>query len=187
MTILVTFEKAIEDVYNNPRWLETCKRLAMQNGCPELSDDLYQEFLLSILEHKKPDYIAERFKGGTLDGFCLVTIRRMIASKTSQFYYKYRRHIYDTEAQAELSLKEYDGLRECILDKWLEFRHTRPMSKKFDDGGLFDLLFDWYIEDGSLRKLQERLDIPFTTLAVYIRQYKELVKDSIKECEECCN
>ena len=75
----------INAITTNNKWKGLCYKIA-----PALGADLYQEFILIVLEYPQ-DKLMDVWQNKKFDFWALRTIRNMYNSSTSPFYKKYKK------------------------------------------------------------------------------------------------
>ena len=160
------YDKAIEELYPHVEYY--CKAIA--SGDP-LCDDLIQETMLVVMEKPK-DIIKGIIKQGNLNYYACTIARLNYNSVTSRVHYKYRKRkilelppFFDDNIENN---KLYDKLVEAVFK---------------EDDYLVGVLFE-YIERGSLRKLAQDVDIPYSSLHKMFKEFNVMVINRIKDWED---
>ena len=139
-----------------PKYKSICKNLIKDS---ELAKDLFQEFLLILLEYdeKKIKDIKE------LDAFLYKILRNMAHSSTSPFYQKFRKRV-SREDVAEYTFVSSKDIS-INIEKQVEkiYWYDREILKK-------------YAEYGSSYKVSKYFNIPVTEIKRTIQRAKKEIK-----------
>ena len=81
-------KEIIEAIINNPEYKQICNKYTVDE---DASNELYQEFILTMYDYKKQDNLKEIFDRNELTWFCCGIIRNMATSSSSPFFKKVRK------------------------------------------------------------------------------------------------
>jgi hypothetical protein len=130
-----------------------------------LSDDLFQELMVILLEYNEQKLI-DIYNKGYYKWFLVKTLTNQFNSNSSPFNKKYRPKDIDY-----IITDNYDHSIDIMIDK---------VNNKLNQLHWYDReLFKAYIESGSYRKLSKQTDIPFNSISRTINHVKNFIRDNI--------
>lgn len=137
-----------------------------------LSQDLLHEVILQLYE--KEDIILQQYNDDQIKYYIVSILRINWYSKTSPFYYRIKR---ETEKYAELSDvfdiedEQHNFEKEIILS---------ILEKSFCELSWFHKsMIQMYLVLGSLKKVSQQTDIPITSVARYVKEAKQQMRNDI--------
>jgi hypothetical protein len=144
--------KMIADIYSHPDILNLISRIKPEN----VRDDLRQEIAVSLLE-QPCEKIASLFAGNNLLRYAIKVCWLMATSKTSPFYYKYRKSEL-VKAVEYLRLNQpFPVIPESLAG--IANGHLKKKNKDvYDDHEA--RIFNKYVELGSCRAVARYYKIP---------------------------
>ena len=157
-------DQIIEEITKNPDYLGICKKFTNGN---EIYQDLYQEFILELLE-LKPQKIEKIYADGYLKWYCVRMLSNMFHSKTSRFAVKFKdipKMLYEFEGynfEKDIFINEVN----YILEN--EYWYDREL-----------LLL--YIKVGSYRKLSKLTNIPMQSIFESVTSLKKRINEKISQ------
>ena len=129
-----------------------------------LSDDLFQELMLILLEYNEQKLI-DIYNKGYYKWFLVKTLTNQFNSNSSPFNKKYRPKDIDY-----IISDSYDHSIDIMIDK---------VNNKLNQLHWYDReLFKAYIESGSYRKLSKQTDIPFNSISRTINNVKNYIRNN---------
>ena len=148
---------------------QTAKDKEIKSICKKiggnLSDDLYQELMVIILEYPK-EKLVEIYNKGYFKFFIVRTLTNQFNSNSSPFNKLYR-------------LKEIEELPTFEYDKNIDVLYHK-VNNILDKLHWYDReLFKAYIEAGSYRKLSKITDIPFNSISRTINHVKSIIRNNL--------
>jgi processive 1,2-diacylglycerol beta-glucosyltransferase len=145
------------------KYKSICLRLTKDQ---QLADDLFQEFMLVLLqydEHKLSE-IRQR------DAFLFRILKNMACSSTSEFYKRYK-HAADKDI-----VKDYMGV--CSVRS----RENKNFTSAFHSLYWYDReILKLYAQTGSAAGISEKLRIPYKSLQRTVAQAKRKIKTRMKQ------
>lgn len=164
---------------NSEKYRSICRRLCKKLS-PELANDLFQEFILALLE-KTEQQISEI---KSRDAYLYRILTNMACSSTSKFYNQYRKDIY--------RVNFYDGYKRQSQHDAIELKRVHINNVLFPSWGnthnkkfqhAFDSLY-WYDREvlklytqyGSAASVAEKVNIPYKSLQRTIAKAKQEIK-----------
>lgn len=160
--------KIVQDIYNHPDVLALISKIKPES----IRDDLRQEIAVSLLE-QPCERIASLFSGNNLLGYTMKVCWIMATSKTSGFYYKFKKH--DIVKALEY-LRATQPLPEIPIS--LAQKAKEALSKKneniYDDHEV--RIFNKYVELGSSRAVARYYDIPVNHVCNIVNKVKSELK-----------
>lgn len=160
--------KYVENIYSHPDLLRLISKIKPES----IRDDLRQEVAISLLE-QPCDKIAALFSGDNLLRYAIRVCWLMATSKTSQFYYKYRKSDL-------LKAVEYLRLNQTLPTipiQLAEHAKTYLSTKnqtKYEDHET--RIFNKYVELGSCRAVARYYGIPVNHACNVIAKVKTELK-----------
>lgn len=158
----------VENVYTHPDLLNLISKIKPEN----IRDDLRQEVAISLLE-QPCEKIASLFAGDNLLRYAIKVCWLMATSKTSGFYYKYKKSDL-------LKAMEYLRLTQpapSIPIKFADVAKNHLSNKNKDQHDYHEmLLFNRYIELGSCRSVARYYGIPVNHTCNIIAKVKNELK-----------
>lgn len=155
------YENIIQRIVNDKGIREIAFRIANNS---DLSEDLYQEIILTILEKEK-ELIIKLEKNNQLNFFIVRIAINMYRGKNSQFAQKYK-HI------PELFEKELKAFREYVEANKVALTDTSKLNKLNDLTWYEKELCKVYANLGSARKVEQQTGISYRSVAHTIKQVK---------------
>ena len=129
-----------------------------------LSDDLFQELMVILLEYNEQKLI-DIYNKGYYKWFLVKTLTNQFNSNSSPFNKKYRPKDIDY-----IITDSYDHSIDIMIDK---------VNNKLNQLHWYDReLFKAYIESGSYRKLSKQTDIPFNSISRTINNVKNYIRNN---------
>ncbi|HKC37716.1 MAG TPA: hypothetical protein VKB95_16685, partial [Chitinophagaceae bacterium] len=145
------------------KYKSICLRLTKDQ---QLADDLFQEFILVLLEYDECKLSEIRQP----DAFLFRILKNMACSSTSEFYKRYKRTV-DTN-----TVKEYFGT--CSLRS----RQNTNFSSAFRSLYWYDReILKLYAETGSAAGISEKLRIPYKSLQRTVAQAKRTIQTRMRQ------
>lgn len=149
-------------------------------------DDFKQHFFIQILEMKE-DKLLKSYLDGYLDKLCTKIIINQWRSKTSSFYYLFRKRkyylddkysddLYDIEDKVE-SNDIFLNFKYETFEKILNDRYTKFIDRQYHIT-LFRL---YYKEIYNYRQISEMTNININTIAQSITKSVDYIKNKIKD------
>jgi hypothetical protein len=139
---------------------QICKKIG-----GNLSDDLFQELMIILLEYNETK-LVDIYNKGYYKWFLVKTLTNQFNSNSSPFNKKYRPKDIDF-----IISETYDHSIDITIDK---------INKQLNKLHWYDReLFKAYIESGSYRKLSKQTDIPFNSISRTINHVKNFIRDNI--------
>src|SRR5258705_8637674 len=140
-----------------------CLRLTRD---PQLADDLFQEFMLVLLEYDEHKLSEIRQP----DAFLYKILKNMACSSTSEFYKTYRQPV-DKETVM-------DFMGNCSQ----RTKENKNFSSAFRSLYWYDReILKLYVQTGSAAGISEKLCIPYKSLQRTVAQAKRKIKDRMKQ------
>src|SRR5258706_868014 len=140
-----------------------CLRLAKDH---QLADDLFQEFMLVLLEYDEYKLSEVRQP----DAFLFRILKNMACSSTSAFYKTYR-HTIDTD-----TARKYMGT--CSKRE----KENKEFNSAFRSLYWYDReILKLYAQTGSAAGISEKLHIPYKSLQRTVAQAKQKIKARMKQ------
>ena len=129
-----------------------------------LSDDLFQELMVILLEYNQ-EKLIDIYNKGYYKWFLVKTLTNQFNSNSSPFNKKYRPKHVD-----HIISDNYDHSIDIMIDK---------VNNKLNQLHWYDReLFKAYIESGSYRKLSKQTDIPFNSISRTINNVKNYIRNN---------
>jgi processive 1,2-diacylglycerol beta-glucosyltransferase len=145
------------------KYKSICLRLTKDQ---QLADDLFQEFMLVLLQYDERKLSEIRQP----DAFLFRILKNMACSSTSDFYKRYKRAIDQN------SFKEYMGIRS------LRSSGNKNFTSAFHSLYWYDReILKLYAETGSAAAISEKLRIPYKSLQRTVAQAKQKIKTRMKQ------
>lgn len=162
--------KILEKLYTSRELKEALNKMHPE----ELRDDLRQEIFVALCEMPDDKLIALE-KSGHLRFYAVRIMLNMIQSKTSRFYYKYRKpshepynDSFDTQDEPEQCEHEFEQKITKITEE-LEAMHWYKKD-----------LFDLYLKNGcNASAVSRQTKIPIRSIYHTIKEVKEHIKTKI--------
>lgn len=140
----------------------------------ELSNDLLNDVLLQLYE-KNSDIVLRNYEDSDIKYYITAVMRINWNSKTSPFYYRIRREMdkYSPLSDNYEVVDDYDDkmdkevLIQCLEISFAELDWFRKS------------VFEMYLTMGSLKAVATKTGIPLTSIARYIKQSREEIKEKI--------
>lgn len=141
-----------------------------------LIDDLYQEFMLVVLETPESKLLEIHSKG-LIELWCYRIISNMWRSGTSGFYKKYRDAkvidvedylAFNTDDRTEEEILKYNRYMDAFNDAYKQGRIESPK--------LYEMMTRLYIDLGSFREMEREMGINFMTCKRYVDKFRDIVK-----------
>lgn len=138
----------------------------------DLTQDLLHEVIIQLYDKKSIN--LKRYTDNDIKYYIVAIIRTNWYSVTSPFYYKVRREF-----------KMYDDLSECLTmeadqESFEKEQLLCILEEEWCDLNWFQKsLFELYMTLGSLSKVSKKTTIPISSVAKYMKESKQQVKDNI--------
>jgi DNA-directed RNA polymerase specialized sigma24 family protein len=180
---IITTRNIIDLIVKDKRYLSVCKGVAKK---PHLTDDLYQEFILALLEIND-NRLVEANNGKFLEVFCVGVINNIWinkdrvksyeSGKTSPFFEYCNTIELDESLHFESNVTEYNYTYEYVkkvVDKEVDSSNKDTMYKA--------RVFNYsYFEYKNPKKFSEHSKIPYQAVIKTCQQYKEKLKQMFKK------
>lgn len=137
-----------------------------------LRDDLRQEMAVSLLE-QPCDKIASLFAQNNLIRYAIRTCWLMATSKTSEFYYRYRKRDI-TQAVEYLYLQQGCNFLPSDVRYITKSLNEKSMHSKESDHEV--RVFNKFVELGSARKVASFYNIPINHVCNVVKKVREELK-----------
>lgn len=139
---------------------QICKKIG-----GNLSDDLFQELMIILLEYDKQK-LVDIYNKGYYKWFIVKTLTNQFNSNSSPFNKKYRPKDIDY-----IVTDNYDYSIDVSIDK---------INKELDKLEWYNReLFKAYLEYGSYRKLSKQTGIPFNSISRTINYVKNYIRNNL--------
>lgn len=155
----MTFLEIITKTSQDKELRQICRKIG-----GNLSDDLFQELMVILLEYNEQKLI-DIYNKGYYKWFLVKTLTNQFNSNSSPFNKKYRPKDIDY-----IITDSYDHSIDIMIDK---------VNNKLNQLHWYDReLFKAYIESGSYRKLSKQTDIPFNSISRTINNVKNYIRNN---------
>ena len=155
----MTFLQLITKTSQDKELRQICRKIG-----GNLSDDLFQELMVILLEYNEQKLI-DIYNKGYYKWFLVKTLTNQFNSNSSPFNKKYRPKEIDY-----IITDSYDHSIDIMIDK---------VNNKLNQLHWYDReLFKAYIESGSYRKLSKQTDIPFNSISRTINNVKNYIRNN---------
>jgi RNA polymerase sigma factor (sigma-70 family) len=155
----------IDEAANNKELKAITRKIA---GDANLADDLFQELMLILLEYNEFK-LAEIYAKNYFKWFLVKTLTNQFNSKTSKFYYNYKKNNLEPENNKEIPEPEVEeGLVLAELEYALTAIDVTTAESK--DQHYERSLLKLYFEVGSFRKLSAQTGIPYKTIQYTVKR-----------------
>lgn len=155
----MTFLELITKTSQDKDLRQICRKIG-----GNLSDDLFQELMVILLEYNEQKLI-DIYNKGYYKWFLVKTLTNQFNSNSSPFNKKYRPKDIDY-----IITDNYDYSIDIMIDK---------VNNKLNQLHWYDReLFKAYIESGSYRKLSKQTDIPFNSISRTINNVKNYIRNN---------
>ena len=155
----MTFLELITKTSQDKELRQICRKIG-----GNLSDDLFQELMVILLEYNEQKLI-DIYNKGYYKWFLVKTLTNQFNSNSSPFNKKYRPKDIDY-----IITDSYDHSIDIMIDK---------VNNKLNQLHWYDReLFKAYIESGSYRKLSKQTDIPFNSISRTINNVKNYIRNN---------
>ena len=155
----MTFYELITKTSQDKELRQICRKIG-----GNLSDDLFQELMVILLEYNEQKLI-DIYNKGYYKWFLVKTLTNQFNSNSSPFNKKYRPKDIDY-----IITDNYDHSIDIMIDK---------VNNKLNQLHWYDReLFKAYIESGSYRKLSKQTDIPFNSISRTINNVKNYIRNN---------
>lgn len=140
----------------------------------DLHEDLLHEVILQLYD--KDDIVLKGYDDNQIRYYIVSVLRINWFSKTSPFYYRVRREIQKySELNEVLDMEDdQENFEKEIILSILETSFTELTW-------FHKSMIQMYLVLGSLKKVSNQTDIPVTSVARYVREAKNHMKDDINE------
>jgi RNA polymerase sigma factor (sigma-70 family) len=140
----------------------------------DLHEDLLHEVILQLYD--KEDIILKAYDDNQIRYYIVSILRINWFSKTSPFYYRVRREIQKySELSDVLEMEdEQENFEKEIILGILETSFTELTW-------FHKSMIQMYLVLGSLKKVSNQTDIPITSVARYVREAKQQMRDDIED------
>ena len=155
----MTFLQLITKTSQDKELRQICRKIG-----GNLSDDLFQELMIILLEYNQ-EKLIDIYNKGYYKWFLVKTLTNQFNSNSSPFNKKYRPKDIDY-----IISDSYDHSIDIMIDK---------VNNKLNQLHWYDReLFKAYIESGSYRKLSKQTDIPFNSISRTINNVKNYIRNN---------
>ena len=155
----MTFLELITKTSQDKELRQICRKIG-----GNLSDDLFQELMIILLEYNQ-EKLIDIYNKGYYKWFLVKTLTNQFNSNSSPFNKKYRPKDIDY-----IISDSYDHSIDIMIDK---------VNNKLNQLHWYDReLFKAYIESGSYRKLSKQTDIPFNSISRTINNVKNYIRNN---------
>ena len=155
----MTFLQLITKTSQDKELRQICRKIG-----GNLSDDLFQELMVILLEYNEQKLI-DIYNKGYYKWFLVKTLTNQFNSNSSPFNKKYSPKDID-----HIITDSYDHSIDIMIDK---------VNNKLNQLHWYDReLFKAYIESGSYRKLSKQTDIPFNSISRTINNVKNYIRNN---------
>lgn len=138
----------------------------------ELTQDLFHEVILQL--YSKEEIILEEYSDNQIKYYIVSILRINWYSKTSPFHYRVRR---ETQKYVELDYVMDMSDEQEAFEKELIFN---ILETEYAELTWFNkAILEMYMVLGSLRKVSLQTDIPIASVARYVRESKQKIKDNM--------
>lgn len=162
----MNYENLIKKICSDKEIKKTCKKIG-----GDLSDDLYQELIIIILEYNKQSLLDIESKG-YLNWFIVKILTNQFRSNSSYFSKLYR-------PKPVLILPDVDYVEQ--VDNDINFIESELNKVHWYESKLMKE----YIKMGSYRKLSAETGIPFTSISRTINKVKDKIKNEYNIKHNC--
>ena len=166
----------VEQIHREGKVLEMCKNIAK-----DLGDDLYQEWIMILLEHKTIEAIYEK-AGSTFNYFLVKIILNIYKDDARRFQKKFKPFeplLKDVVAINTLGEKiKLEKTLASVEIAMTEIDLEHRVNKIYPLGGR---LFDIYLKEGSIRKVATATNINRNHVDAEIRKFKKQVLEKLKQ------
>lgn len=156
----MTSSELIKITVNDKELKKICKKIG-----GNLSDDLYQELMVILLEYDQ-NKLIEIYNKGYYKWFLVKTLTNQFNSNSSPFNKLYRP-------------KEIDHILTNDYDINIDIMAAKIESKLQELHWYDRELFKAYIISGSYRKLSKQTDIPFNSISRTVNYVKNYIRDNL--------
>lgn len=149
--------------------LNIAKRITKNH---ELSQDLFHEVILQL--YSKEDIELQEYSDNQIRYYIVSIIRINWISKTSPFHYRVRREMqkYVEIDQIMDMTEEQETFEKELIFNILEMEYAEL-------NWFHKSMMEMYMVLGSLRKVSLQTDIPIASVARYVRESKQKIKDNM--------
>lgn len=157
-------QEAVVNVYSHPDLLNLISKIRPEN----IRDDLRQEIAVSLLE-QPCDTVAALFAGDNLLRYSMKICWLMATSKTSPFYYKYKKsdftkavaYLHQTQSLPEIPISLAYHAKEVLSKKNKNINEDHEVR-----------IFNKYVELGSSRAVARYYQIPLNHVCNVVNKIK---------------
>lgn len=151
--------------------LNIAKRITKNH---ELSQDLFHEVILQL--YSKEDIELQEYSDNQIRYYIVSIIRINWISKTSPFHYRVRREMqkYVEIDQIMDMTEEQETFEKELIFNILEMEYAEL-------NWFHKSMMEMYMVLGSLRKVSLQTDIPIASVARYVRESKQKIKDNMNK------
>lgn len=182
MITAATLNTMVKFISQDKIYKEILNNITKNNGDAE---DLFQEIMIMILEHKNPEFILEIYNKNQFKYFFIRMLQNQLNSKSNLYYHKYRKHTQNNwecfyEGNEELDntsmlndrFNETDLDRKELLEETLTICDNYLSSRSFYEKELFEM---YYYQDKSYGQISKETKIPKTSVYKSItRTFEEI-------------
>jgi len=161
--------KIIVTVYNHPDILRLISKIHPES----LRDDLRQEIAMSLLE-QPCEKVAGLFAGDNLIKYSIRMCWVMATSKTSNFYYKYKKKDISKAVEYLQSIESAGTIPTSIAYKAKKAIQIKSEGNIYDDHEA--RVFNKFVELGSARAVARFYSIPVNHTCKIIQKVKKELK-----------
>ena len=158
----------IEKIYVHPDINALISKIKPES----IQDDLRQEVAISLLE-MPCDKVAALFSGNNLVRYAIKICWLMATSKTSPFYYKYKKNDYTKAVEYLRSMQPLPSLPVSLAAKANEYLQNNTENIYADHEVR---IFNKYIELGSCREVARYYNIPINHACNVVAKVKKELK-----------
>ena len=140
----------------------------------QLTDDLYQECLLVLLEYKDQDKLQQLIDNNQLKYFFLSIVLRQYISTTSPFHTKYRKQQQNTSDKDVYQLPIEDEAYDHDIDTLIGYINNEKETQSWYTKKMLELKFE---KGMSYREISKMTQIPLTSCYNTINTFRNKVKE----------
>ena len=164
-----------EDLYKSNELINICKKIT-GNHC--MTDDLYQEVLLCLLEYN-PSKLKEIESQGynNIKWFAVRIAMTMWRSPRSTFNYKYNKNnTYELSDNINIANEE-ENINDYDTASLQNFINTEELNQGKKGKYPYDArILHHYLNEGSIRKLHKQTSIPISAIHFSLKKSKDKIK-----------
>lgn len=185
---VIKHSEIINIIVNDKTWKDLCTKLGRSAGRQnkrlplDLGDDLYQEFILIVLEYNKESLI-DIYKNDRLDYFCWRVITTQWYGSKSEFTKKYKRYytidVHEfIETNTDTRTPSEKEAQEDFIKVFNEVYNRLKNDKKVK---VYEMMTRVYLMLGTYREIESEIAVSHTTCKRYVDKFRDIVKS---ECNK---